>query len=249
MTRYFEINENGNNVRCKLYCNSEIDRVVIYGHGFAGHMDNASCEKFAERVLSKYRDVAVLAFNWPCHGSDVKKKLRLEDCDAYLSSVIRYVKDTLQPAALFGYATSFGGYLMLKYLQDHGNPFRKLGLRCPAVNMYDALIGVIMQEDELERIRKGKVVPVGFDRKIDLDLSFLESLEAADIRKGSFLDFADDLLIVHGEEDEVISFDGSRLFAENNVIEFLPVPQADHRFQGRHALEIADKAVIEFFGL
>ena len=248
--RYFEINTGRENIRCKLYAAGPApERVIVFGHGFAGHMDNAACEKFADRVVSKHKDAAVLAFNWPCHGNDVKKKLTLEDCDTYLAAVIRHARETMQVQELCAYGTSFGGYLMLKYIQDHGTPFRRLALRCPAVNMYESLTGRIIRSDEMERLQKGKSVPVGFDRKIEVDRGFLEALRAADVRELSFLDFADDLLIVHGEADEVIPFEESKRFAEDNVIEFVPVPRADHRFRDPKALEAADKAVLAFLGL
>ena len=56
MHRYFEINEQSHNIRCKLYCQDpkDIRRVVIFCHGFSGHKDNAAAEKFAQRML------------WPC---------------------------------------------------------------------------------------------------------------------------------------------------------------------------------------
>lgn len=82
MYKYFEINGGGHNIRCKLYCRDEklIGRIVLFCHGFGGHKDNGAAEKFAMRAISKHKDIAVLTFNWPCHGDDVKKKLRLEDC-------------------------------------------------------------------------------------------------------------------------------------------------------------------------
>ena len=55
MIKYFDINDNGHSIRCKLFCNDQrsIDDVILCGHGFAGHKDNKSTERFAETVLSK----------------------------------------------------------------------------------------------------------------------------------------------------------------------------------------------------
>ena len=136
---------------------------------------------------------------------------------------------------------------MLKYISEHGNPFQKIALRCPAVNMYDVLTNTIMQNDEYDRIMKGKDVLVGFDRKITITRSFLEDLKANDIRERDYLAYADDLLIMHGTSDEVVPFQAGREFAENQLIDFIPVQGADHRFQNPVHMSLAIKHVMEFY--
>lgn len=134
--KYFEINTPGSNIRCKTYSveKSTADKAVIYCTGFAGHKDNLASRRFAEKLLSKHKDIMVLVFNWPAHGDDVKKKLILDDCMTYLDLVILETQKKVQQ--LYSYATSFGGYLVLKYITEHGNPFKRIALRCPAVDMY-----------------------------------------------------------------------------------------------------------------
>lgn len=158
MEKYFEINKNNQNIRCKLYYDKKhtIEKVVLFGHGFAGHKDNSAAQKFADRVLTKYKGIAVLIYNLPCHGDDVKKKMVLQDCMTYIETVIDYIRSELQPEEIYSYATSFGGYLVLKYISEHENPFAKIALRCPAVNMAEVLTKTIMKNDELELILKGK---------------------------------------------------------------------------------------------
>ncbi len=249
MERYFEINENGHNIRCKLYCGDprQIRKVVVFGHGFGGHKDNAAAKTFAERMLSKYKGTALVTFNWPCHGDDVKKKLLLEDCGTYLDMVIRYLKQKYNTEELYAYATSFGGYLVLKYVSERGNPFRKIALRCPAVNMYEVLTRSIMASDEREKLQRGKEVPVGFDRKVLVSPQFLTDLQEKDIQKQDYLDYAEDILILHGTEDEIVPFEAARDFAENNLIEFVPIAGADHRFRRQQCMDQAIKRILEFF--
>ena len=251
MHRYFEINDAGHNIRCKLYCNDpkKIRRIVLFCHGFGGHKDNGAAEKFAVRLLSKHNDAAMVTFNWPSHGDDVKKKLNLADCDAYLDRVITYIQQKYQTDALCCYATSFGGYLTLKYICEHGNPFRKVALRCPAVNMYDVITTAIMSEDDLAKLRKGREIPVGFDRKILIGLPFLEELKTHDIAAWDYLDYAEDILILHGTADEIVPFDAVYAFAENNLMEFVPVEGADHRFRDPGRMEQAIKQILAFYAL
>ena len=251
MHRYFEINEGGHNIRCKIYFQDlkNISRMVIFCHGFGGHKDNAAAEKFANRLISKYKGTAMVTFNWPCHGDDVKKKLCLEDCATYLDTVIRYVNRQYSPEALYAYATSFGAYLTLKYIFQQGNPFRKIALRCPAVNMYDAITKSIMSSADFEKLQAKKEVLVGFDRKIPVTLSFLEELRVSDIQNLDYLDYAEDILILHGTADEVVSFDASYAFAENNLMEFIAVEGADHRFRDPNKMERAIKEILTFYAL
>jgi hypothetical protein len=251
MNPYFEINRDGHNIRCKIYSSEvhDISRIVLFCHGFGGHKDNRAAEKFAERVLTKYKRVAVVCFDWPAHGDDVKKKLQLSDCDAYLTLVIQFLYERYHPEALFAYGTSFGGYLLLKYISEHGNPFVKIALRCPAVDMYKTFTESIMNPDILEHLSKGKDVSVGFDRKVHVNRQFLDDLRYADIRKLDFIPFADDLLILHGTKDEIIPIEDSQAFCDNNVIEFEAVPNADHRFTDYKTMEQATKLILNFFNL
>lgn len=250
MNKYFEINENGHNIRCKLYYSKgqEIRKIILWCHGFAGHMDTTAAEKFADKLLTKYKGIATVVFNWPCHGNDVKKKLVLDDCLTYLELVTEYVKKQFQTDEIYAYATSFGGYLVLKYVADRGNPFRKIALRCPAVNMYEVMSETLMKAEDHDKLRKNKNISVGFDRKIEINPQFLEDLKNADIRETEYLDWAEDMLIIHGTKDELIPFEQTAAFADRNIIEFVPVEGADHRFQNPLHMETATKAVISFFG-
>ena len=251
MEKLFDINESGYSVRCKLYCSSvdAVKRVVIFGHGFGGHKDNRAAEKFAAKIISKHKDLGVITFNWPCHGDDARKNLLLSECDMYLTYVLEYAKKRFQTEDIYAYATSFGGYLFLKYIAEHGNPFRKIALRCPAIKMYQSITNRIMTKDDRDKILKGKPVLVGFDRKIKISKQFLEDLEASDITQNDYMDFADDILILHGTKDEVISFDDSAEFADQNVIEFVPVQNADHRFTDPKTMDYAIHTIIEFYDL
>ena len=251
MEKLFDINESGYSVRCKLYCSSvdAVKRVVIFGHGFGGHKDNRAAEKFAAKIISKHKDLGVITFNWPCHGDDARKNLLLSECDMYLTYVIEYAKKRFQTEDIYAYATSFGGYLFLKYIAEHSNPFRKIALRCPAIKMYQSITNRIMTKDDRDKILKGKPVLVGFDRKIKISKQFLEDLEASDITQNDYMDFADDILILHGTKDEVISFDDSAEFADQNVIEFVPVQNADHRFTDPKTMDYAIHTIIEFYDL
>ena len=231
MHKRFMIHEEPYNIPCLLYSGggSAFDWIVLCCHGFAGHKGNGAMKRFADYILDKHESLAVLCFDWPCHGKDTREKLRLEDCLTYLDLVIRYAKTELAAKDLYLYATSFGGYLTLLYIAEHGNPFQKLALRCPAVNMYEVLASGIMTEEDKMLLSEGKSVLIGFDRKIAVDSDFLASLQAADISKLDYVEYSGDILILHGIEDEIVPVESVEDFAEDNYIDYVTI-HADHRF-------------------
>ena len=77
----------------------------------------------------------------------------------------------------------------------------------------------------------------------------MEELRVNDIQVIDYLDYAEDILILHGTADEVVSFDASFAFAENNLIEFIPVEGADHRFRDANKMEQAMKHILNFYEL
>lgn len=249
MHRYFEVNQAGHNIRCKLYYQDlkNIRQVVVFCHGFGSDKDTGSAEKLAQRLLSKYKGFALVTFNWPCHGDDVKKKLNLADCDTYLRLVIEHLQEKYQPQALFCYGVSFGGYQALRYIHRNGSPFRRIALRCPAVNLYEAMTQVLMTPSQLEQIALGRDVSVGFDKLIPISPAFLEQLRENDIRTWDFLDYAEDILILQGTKDDTIPYQEVHAFAENQLMEFISVEGADHRFRAPGTMEIAIKAITAHF--
>lgn len=249
MERYFDVNREGCSVRCKLYVKDvhDIRKVVVYGHGFGGHKDNKACARFAEKAISKYKGMAVICFNWPCHGDDARPKLILTDCELYLSLIISYIKETYMTDDIYGYATSFGGFVFLKYIADNGMPFKKVVLRCPAVKMWDVLYSSLVDEGSEESLRKTGKALIGFDRKVTVTAEFLDELKAADLYNFDYLDYADNLLLIHGTADEVVSFDDTKSFSEENVIELIPMEGVDHRFRDPQKMDLAISMILEWF--
>jgi len=239
----FYVQENSGN----WYNNA--DNVVICCHGFAGSKNSSSTMTLAEHLSSKYKYTIVLSFDWPCHGKDVSEELTLERCDAYLTKVIEYARKCSPQAKLYANGTSFGGYLLLKYIADHGNPFKKVVLRSTAVTMHDILVNTIMNADDRNAIANGEVVKPGFDVKIPVTASFVDSLADADIRKNDYRNFQSDILMIHGTDDEIVPYSDAADFAEKQGITLHTVTGADHRFSEQNHKENAITRACEFFDL
>ncbi len=242
------VSRNGYNVSCKLYYEDKkaIRGVVLFGHGFGGHKDNKAAEHFAERALDKLK-LCTITFNWPCHGDDVRKKLRLSDCDGYLTAMIEDVRARYGDPPLYAYATSFGAFLFLKYISEHGDPFRRMALRCPVVDLYEVLTERIISPEELTRLEKGKEVPVGFDRKVALDKTYLDEVRSVDLMSRDFTPYMDDILLLHGLRDEIVPLSTVQRFADDQLIELALIENGDHRFQDPRAMDEAIKDMLDFF--
>ena len=115
--------------------------------------------------------------------------------------------------------------------------------------MYDVLTKAIMKSDDWDRLQKGKDVQTGFDRKITVTRAFLDELKENDLRERDFLEKSERILILQGTADEVVPYESSRRFADDNLIEFIPVDKADHRFQNPNHMSLANKCVMQFFDL
>lgn len=252
MEKHFDINEEGFSVRCKLFT-SDSDKtarifpsVVIVTHGFGSHKETAGTAHFAEHITAKYKGYAVLAFDWPCHGADARKKLSVSECLHYLTIVTDYAKKEMGAQTIYNYSTSFGAYLTLRYLIEVGCPFTKIALRCPGIHMYEAMRNHLT-DDDYAKLKKGKEIQVGYTRKMKMDQSFLDDLQSFDVTDHEYFDFADKMIILHGTKDEMIPIHDSEQFAEDNVIEFIPVEGANHPFQNPNHMALAIHKIIEFF--
>lgn len=252
MEKKFDINAEGFSIRCKLFCRDSdkmartFSHIAVITHGFGSSKDTAGTASFGEHLVAKYKNYAAVAFDWPCHGDDARKKLSVKECLTYLRLVTAYAQKEWQAKYLYNYSTSFGAYLTLRYIKEQENPFTKIALRSPAVNMFDSMSNHI-SEEERSKLAKGKEILVGFERKMKMDQSFLDDLKAFDPMKQEYFDFADDMLILHGTEDQMIPVEKSQAFAENNVITFVPVEGANHPFQNQNHMALAISRIIEFF--
>lgn len=248
MEKYFDINVEGYSVRCKLFYSKDfrnIPNVVICTHGFGGNKENHSAKKFAEHLISKYKDYGAIVFDWPCHGADARKKLTLEECLKYLTFVVDYAKKELHAQKVYNYSVSFGAYLTLLYMIKVGNPFAKVALRAPGIHMYQLMKNNLTPEDE-KALARGKDINIGFERKMKIDQKLLDDLKENDIRQYEYFDWADNMLILHGTKDKLAPIEDAKQFAENNVIEFIPVENGNHTFSDPKISDWAAHTIVEF---
>ena len=212
MKKSFTINEKGNSIRCLMYYADikAVRRAVICAHGFGGNKDNKSAERFSDYVLKKHKDIVVITYDAPAHGKDVKRKLMLDDCFEYIKIVTAYIKSRFKTDEIYIYANSFGAYQYLNYIYENGNSYRKLALRCPAVNMYDIISAKITSPDDIKALSRNKPILVGFDHNVKIDNKFIEKLKETDVFARDFKKFSEDIIFIHGTKPMKITSSLSR---------------------------------------
>jgi hypothetical protein len=104
-----------------------------------------------------------------------------------------------------------------------------------------------LDSGEKERMREGKRISVGFDRKVQIEQTFLNELQMADLSIHDFRKWADNILILQGSADEVVPYESVSRFAEKNGIQFQLVEGADHRFTDVEKMDEAISQILNFF--
>ena len=248
--KYFDVTQPGVSIKCKLYCGEghSFPDLVISCHGFGGDKENSATLKLAETLLPVRKDAAILSFDLPSHGKDIRPKLDLEDCLRYLQIILDYGRNVLGAKRLYSFATSFGGYLTLHHIHEHGNPFEKILLRCPAIYMY-RLTAQSLTDREQAELKKKKETLHGRERKIRITAKFLDQLRENDVASWDFTHLAEKILILHGTKDSSVSHDIVEAFAEKNGIDFLSIVGGDHIFREPSKIrEVLDYTLEHYFG-
>lgn len=241
MFDYITVRTDGNEVYAKLYHGEhaeKVNRAVIYTHGFGGNKENRSAQMLAEGMIASRPDTALMTYDLPCHGEDGSARLEIGRCHEYMASVLGYMKERFSPEEVYACGNSFGGYLTLRYMSLNDSAFRKAALRCPAVEMYNVLTGLVTPEQH-EALGRGQ--PIDTEQGITVFPEFVRELREADITESDYTarSINKNIIIVHGTEDEVVPFESVRRFADRNIIRFVPIEGADHRFTAGDTLETA----------
>ena len=112
--------------------------------------------------------------------------------------------------------------------------------------MYDAMLKNI-DNDGLLKLKKGKEILIGFDRKMKISSELFDELKENDISKFDYIDYADQILMIQGTCDEMVPIALTENFSDKNVIELIEVDGADHPFSNPKHMDTAIHSIIEFF--
>ena len=80
-----------------------------------------------------------------------------------------------------------------------------------------------------------------------MDKPYLDEIKAVDLLHEDLTPYMDNVLILHGTRDEIVPLDMVRQFADDQLMAFVPIDNADHRFQDPRAMDEAIKVILDFF--
>ncbi len=229
-----QIDSKINDIYCSFFMpKKEIKKVLITIHGFAGDKESSTIKEIAKKLTKG--NTLVVAFDLPSHGED-NTKLELKECYDYLDRVIKHVISSYNNDISF-FATSFGGYILLNYLNKTNIKFNKIILRAPAVFMDEILINNILKEhgytkDDLNT----KNINLGFEKELMIDKSFYNDLLNNKINNINN-EYAYN--IIQGKKDDVVDYKKNEEFFKGNAknYRFFYMENADHRFKNKGELE------------
>lgn len=214
------------NIPVKVYTSGEYTRTVLAVHGFGGSKDSLAIEGLAQRLCPEGFRVA--APDLPCHGERTEPETALvpERCINELRSLISCT------SAEYAFATSFGAALILRLIELHGNPFRRVVLRVPAVNMADSLtrcMRLFQPEFTLEQARQ-EGFSVKMSRELHIPFAFYGELQKLnEVRACPAWNTPDFLAIYAGCDELVARADTEEFLRLNPRIKSLCIEGSGHR--------------------
>ena len=206
MSKEFIINKD---IKAKLFPSlTDIKHVLVVIHGFTGSKNSSTCKVLAE-ALNK-EGFEIITFDLPRHGDNISNvPITYKESIECVSLVDEYVKEIDKGHKISYFATSYGGYLLLNFLNDTDYDYHKIILRAPAVNI-DKVFKDVVVHDEFEDL-KNEIINID---SINIDWNFYNELVANRLMN-KYDNNTRFLYVIQGKKDEVVNYLDNEEFFEN----------------------------------
>lgn len=209
---------------------SQTGRAVILCHGFLSNKDSRTNLRLTQLLVDQ--GIGTLRFDWfgmGDSGGDFSR-ITVATCCDQLECAIGLMRDRgYSELGIVG--SSFGGLLAILVGQHHPE-LRAIGLKCPVPDFPEALDHEFGRAG-IEEWQRTNYIPdvTGEAASIALDFSFYESCRAFDAYAAA-RNIKAPVLIVHGEQDELVPFHQIRQLEDAlpGDKELVLLPEADHQF-------------------
>ena len=206
------------------------DRVVILCHGFLSNKDSRTNLRLTQLLVDQ--GIGTLRFDWfgmGASGGDFSR-ITVATCCDQLERAIGLMRDRgYSELGIVG--SSFGGLLAILVGQHHPE-LRAIGLKCPVPDFPETLDHEFGRAG-IEEWQRTNYIPdvTGGTEPVALDFAFYESCRAFDAYAAA-RNIKAPVLIVHGEEDELVPFHRIRQLEDAlpGNKELVLLPGADHQF-------------------
>ncbi|MCY3727951.1 MAG: alpha/beta hydrolase [Nitrospira sp.] len=205
-------------------------RAVILCHGFLSNKDSRTNLRLTE--LHVAQGISTLRFDWFGMGESEGEfgRITVPTCCDQLERAISLMRERgYHELGLTG--SSFGGLLAILVGQHHPE-LRTIGLKCPVPD-FPEMLDHEFGSNGIEEWKRTNYIPdvTGGTAPVALDFAFYESCRAVDAYAAA-RNIKVPVLIVHGEQDELVPFHQIRRLEEAlpGDTKLVLLPEADHQF-------------------
>lgn len=224
------------NIYIKLFQAKQTSKnVLIALHGFAGDCDSSVITEIANEMVNY--NYTIVTFDLPNHGNSPKKEISIQDCLNDLKIVENFVKNQFPNQTISYFATSFGAFLLLNYLNNNSSIYHKIILRAPAIFMDEILKDKIIPEHNFSFTDlQNKSINLGYQKELIIGYNFYEDLKNYSL--DNYIN-KNKLYVIQGKKDDVVDYKENEKFLKSkcgNNYEIYYFENADHRFKNEGEL-------------
>ena len=210
-----------NNIYCKSSLCNNMKSMVIYCHGYG---DNKERINQHADILNKNK-IGIISFDFPTHGED---KTKFEDFTIelglkYIDEIVKYIKNYYPNIPISFIGSSFGGYMVLNYINQTKSKYYKIFFKYPAVNFYECIKRKLHIDDTYFDDKEYFELPSGY--RIYKKPYF--SAKKYDIMN-NFNKYDNNIYIIHGDKDSTVLLEDVKRFCKINNIKLKVFVDAEH---------------------
>lgn len=211
--------------------------IVIYCHGFGESKDRI----IQHSDILNENNIGIISFDFPCHGADTTnfKDITYDLVISYMDEITKYIKEQYPEIPISIIGSSFGGYMVLNYINDKKYLFNKVFLKYPAVNFYECIKRKLFIDDNYFNDNVYYELPSGYR----LYKKFYFDCKEHDIIK-NFNKYDNNIYIIHGNMDKTVLLDDVKEFTKKNNIKLNVIDGASHEM--KEYLDIVNEELITF---
>ena len=206
------------------------DRAVILCHGFLSTKDSRTNLRLTQLLVAQ--GISTYRFDWFGMGESEGdfSRITVATCCDQLERTISLMRERgYHELGLIG--SSFGGLLAILVGQHHPE-LRAVGLKCPVPD-FPEMLEHEFGSDGIEEWKRTNYIPdvSGGAAPVALDFAFYESCRADNAYEAA-RNINAPVLIVHGQQDELVPFHQIRQLEDAlpGNKELVLLPEADHQF-------------------
>ena len=235
-----------------ISCITEIPKepkgIVIAIHGFSSSKEGSTYQHLIKRLPTA--GYGVLALDLPGHGREesAQELLRVEGALDSIETAEAFLTKAYPDVPVCYFASSFGAWLTGLYISSRAHKGRCVFLRSAAVNMSEFFSGETKTEQErqfMEDLETKGYFDISMEQNVSVRITkeMFEDFE----RSNLFELFEPDrfghheILMVHGEADQVIDPEAAKRFAKLFDIPLILFPEEGHSLSDHP--ETADRVI------